>query len=326
MQLSIIIPAYNAVNYLRRCVESLVHQDLSEGCYEAIVINDGSTDDTQILIDKLCSEYSFLKSITTINRGLSLARNRGIEEAAGEFLFFLDADDTLSEGSLGAIYNEMVKYELDMMLVNYRHIASNGKLLKIPFHMDGNSLVPVTGKEFLLHDTYPPMVCMYAYRRSFLVDNKLVMIPIGHEDEEFTPRAICLARRIKYYPLLVYNYFQNIDSYMNRYKESNFLYFIEAMGSLNRFKQMYSEDLEVKRYFENHIARTILRLFKNSIIRGYQNQHSMVDKMHEVGLGFLKPKKMNFYYCLLNISPLLFEKYYRLIKHKPRSSKRANGV
>lgn len=326
MQLSIIIPAYNAVKYLRRCVESLACQNLSIDCYEAIVINDGSTDNTESLLDDLCSEFSFLKYVTTINRGLSCARNLGIEEATGEFLFFLDADDSLSENTLGLVCCEMAEYELDMMLVNYRHIALDGVLLQIPFRMDENSKIPVTGKEFLLHDTYPPMVCMYAYRRSFLMENKLVMMPIGHEDEEFTPRAICLAGKIKYYPLIVYNYFQNSDSYMNHYKESNFLYFIEAMGSLNTFKQLYNTDAEIKRYFENHIARTILRLFKNSIIRGYQNQRFMVDKMHEVGLRFLKPKKLNFYFCLFNVSPFLFERYYRLIKRKPRSSQNGNVV
>lgn len=314
MQLSLIIPAYNAANYLCRCVESLACQDLSHDCYEAIVINDGSTDDTESILNSLCEKYSFVRYLTTPNGGLSRARNRGVEEAKGEYLLFLDADDSLVEHTLGPIYEEMSKGQLDMMLLNYRHISTEGGLLASPFCMDKNSHEVVSGRAFLFDDHFPPMVCMYAFRRLFLLEKKLAMIPIWHEDEEFTPRAIYLAERIKYCPLLFYNYFQNSNSYMNHYNETKLLYVIEAMGSLNVFKKKYSTDREMKTYFDNRIAKILMQLFKGSILRGYTNQKSMIQKMKEVGLLTLKPKKFTFYFCLFNLSPSLFVAYYKMHK------------
>lgn len=314
MQLSIIIPAYNAANYLCRCIESLACQNLPHDCYEVIVINDGSTDDTELILNSLCGKYSFVRYVAIPNGGLSCARNRGVEEATGEYLLFLDADDSLVEHTLGRIYEEMSNGQLDMMLLNYRHISTEGGLLDIPFSMNKNSHEVISGREFLFNDHYPPMVCMYAFRRLFLIEKGLTMIPIWHEDEEFTPRAIYLAERIKYSPLLFYNYFQNSSSYMNRYNEANLLYIIDAMGSLKQFAQTHDADGEAKNYFDNRIAKTLMQLFKSSILRGYKNQNSMIRKMKEVGLLPLKPKKPTFYFYLFNISPSLFVKYYRMRK------------
>lgn len=316
MQISIIIPAFNAANYLDRCIESISHQDLPYDCYEAIVINDGSTDDSVELLNALCSKYSFLRYVTTVNGGLSRARNRGITEASGENVLFVDADDCISPNVLGAIYREMTVCQLDMMLMNYLYLSPDGATLDIPFKMDGNSRTMVSGKEFLFKDSYPPMVWIYAYRRAFLLEKRLEMLPIWHEDEEFTPRAIYFAERIKYDPILFYNYFRNRDSYMNCYQESNLLYLIEAMGSLHRFKVEYCKDRKSNDYFDFRIAGNVMGIFKGSIRLGYQNQSELIKRVREVGIHSLKPKKKSFYYFLFNISPVLFEKYYRLIKWK----------
>ncbi|MBP6064542.1 glycosyltransferase [Bacteroides sp.] len=318
MQLSIIIPAYNAANYLYRCVESIFNQNLPFECYEAIVINDGSTDNTVDILDTLCSKYSFLRYITTDNRGLSLARNRGVAEASGEFVLFLDSDDSLSSNVLGSIYHEMGSNKLDMMLMNYLFLSTEDISLDIPFWMDCNSRTVTTGKNFLMSDYYPPMVWAYAYRRSFLVENSLEMIPIWHEDEEFTPRAIYLAKRIKYHPLLFYRYYQNSGSYMVDYQESNVLYLIAAMSSLSLFKRTHVFDSDVRKYFDNRIAVTLMQLFKNSIRQGYQNQIQMIEQMKKADLLPLHPKRTHFYFWLFNISPPLFELYYRAIKRKPK--------
>lgn len=318
MQFSIIIPAYNAAKYLNRCIESVANQDLPHDCYEAIVVNDGSTDDTVSVLDSLSGKYSFLRYISTHNCGLSNARNRGIAEASGEYLLFLDSDDSISFNVLGRIYEEMSKDRLDMMLLNYVHISINGILLDIPYRMAQNSRDAVPGKEFLLKDCYPPMVWNYIYRREFLKEYALEMIPIWHEDEEFTPRAICLAQRVKYVPYVFYHYYQNSGSYMNQYNELHAINMIAAMKSLNQFSTTFREDKVVKRYFDNHIAVIIMRLFKNSIRRDEQGQDAMIRRVKESGLLPLKPYKNTIYYWLFNLSPTLFERYYRIVKRKPK--------
>lgn len=316
MQISIIIPAYNAAKYLNRCIESVAKQDLPYGCYEVIVINDGSTDDTVAVLDLLCGRYSFLKYVTVANAGVSCARNRGIVESSGEYLLFLDADDSIFPNTLRAIYQEMSLNQLDMMLMNYLFISAHGECLELPYHMGENSRKIVSGREFLLKDRFPPLLWIYAYRRLFLLENKLTMIPIRHEDEEFIPRAVYKATRIKYYPILFYNYYQNPDSYMSQYSESDLFQIVAAMGSLNRFGLSLSADVEVRRYFANHVAVIIMRMFKQSIRRGYQNQRDVIDKIREADLIPLRPQRKSFYYFLFNVSPLFFEWYYRTVKWK----------
>lgn len=318
MLISIVIPAYNAAKYLNRCIESVANQDLPCDCYEAIVVNDGSTDDTEAILDSLCHKHSFLKYVSTPNGGLSRARNRGMDEASGEFLIFLDSDDSLLPHVLKGICNEMSCGRLDMMLMKYQHISIQNTLIQSPYPIERNRSEVMTGREFLLNDCYPPMVWSYVYKRNFLNEHKLSMLPIWHEDEEFTPRALYWARRVKYNSVLFYNYFQNKESYMNHYQESNLLNMIAAMSSLNKFSHSLKDDPEIRNYFDDHIAVIIMRLFKNSIRQGGMGQKALIQKIKEGGLMPLKPFKSSFYYRLFNFSPILFEKYYRFIKRKPK--------
>lgn len=318
IKISIIIPAYNAEKYIERCIHSLSVQDIPVQDYEAIVINDGSTDNTERLLSALCKQYPFLRYILTPNSGLSASRNRGTSEATGEYLLFLDADDTICTNCIKSIYEEASTNHLDMMLMNYRHILSDGSLAKTSYHIDRNDEAVEAGKDFLIRKSFPPMIPLYAYRRTFIKDSSLSFLSIGHEDEEFTPKAIYQAQRIKYYPLTFYNYFQNSESFMNSYKESNFYDMITAMHSLNQFKLAHQEDNNIVAYFDNHIANRLLMIFKRSIRDGYTIQDRLIEEMKRGGLYPLKPKNPSFYTILFNYSPRLFEKYYRFIKHKPR--------
>ncbi|MEG1563899.1 MAG: glycosyltransferase [Bacteroides sp.] len=322
MQFSVIIPAYNAAQYLVRCIESVANQDLPHDCYEAIVVNDGSTDDTTAVLTSLCYKYSFLRVIATVNGGLSKARNRGMEEATGEYLIFLDADDSIASHSFSTIYAEMTGSKLDMMLLNYVHIASNGTILPGAYPMERNPSKIVSGRVFLLMDCYPPMIPLYVYRSAFLKQNSLKMIPIWHEDEEFTPRTIYLAQRIKYFAYVFYNYYQHADSYTNRYNETHALNMLAAMASLKQFRQTFCRnDKNAACYFDNHIAVIVMRLFKNSIRKNETSQDEMIRVLKVNGLLPLKPQKSSFYFWLFNTSPILFVRYYWMIKHKYNTSK-----
>ena len=150
IKISIIIPAYNAQKYIERCLLSLSVQDMPTNNYEAIVINDGSTDNTQSLLNVLCKQYSFARYVSTPNSGLSASRNRGVEEATGEYLLFLDADDSIIPNCLKEIYEAMSGNQLDMMLMNYQYILPNGTQRKGGYHIDKNDEKIVSGKQFLI--------------------------------------------------------------------------------------------------------------------------------------------------------------------------------
>lgn len=94
-KLSIIVPVYNAEEYIEGCVNSLLKQDLSEQEYEIILINDGSTDNSPKLAQKLKEQNNNIVLLSQENKGQSVARNKGMDIAKGKYIMFVDADDKL---------------------------------------------------------------------------------------------------------------------------------------------------------------------------------------------------------------------------------------
>ena len=134
MVISIIIPAYNAELFIARCLSSVYTTSLPNHCFEVIVVNDGSIDNTYSILQQYCEKHFNLKVINQPNGGVSVARNKGIRASNGDYVLFLDADDELIEGALAEVYAFLSEHESVDMLVT-RQIRSNGKrrwLLKAP--------------------------------------------------------------------------------------------------------------------------------------------------------------------------------------------------
>lgn len=98
--ISVIIPAYNSEDSIVECVESVINQTKFELIKEIIIINDGSTDFTEIILEKLNTKYDLIKIISQKNQGVSKSRNKGIKISTGEWIAFLDADDKWIETKL----------------------------------------------------------------------------------------------------------------------------------------------------------------------------------------------------------------------------------
>ncbi len=113
-KVSVIIPAYNSEQFIAETLDCLVNQTLKD--IEVVIVNDGSTDGTQAIIDAYCERYSIFKSYIKENGGVSKARNYGLERATGEYVVFLDADDTYTEGSLEAFYETAKRTGADLVL------------------------------------------------------------------------------------------------------------------------------------------------------------------------------------------------------------------
>ena len=98
---SIIVPVYNAEQFLERCIKSLIGQTYKN--FEVIFINDGSSDTSGDILKKYCTSDKRLKLIERTNQGVSSARNEGIERAIGEYVIFVDADDYVEKNLLEKI-------------------------------------------------------------------------------------------------------------------------------------------------------------------------------------------------------------------------------
>ncbi|SDE64456.1 glycosyltransferase family 2 protein [Riemerella columbipharyngis] len=135
IKVSVIVPVYNVERYLDKCLSSLVNQTLEE--IEIIVVNDGSTDTSQSIIDEFYHQYpAKIKPYTKENGGLSDARNFGIDRASGRYIAFVDSDDYVSETMMEDLYNLGEKHNADITICNIQKVDENGtvtqKLTQIP--------------------------------------------------------------------------------------------------------------------------------------------------------------------------------------------------
>ncbi len=136
VDLSVIMPVFNQEGIIENSVKNLVKKEkkLNKLNIEIILIDDGSTDDTASICQKLSNRYDYVKYYRQDNKGVSSARNKGIKEAKGKYLFFLDADDELSPGTLWAVKNFFDDIEDETEIVTYPiETIFNGKHLKPHF-------------------------------------------------------------------------------------------------------------------------------------------------------------------------------------------------
>lgn len=125
---SVIIPVYNVEKFLRKCVESVLNQTLKN--IEILIINDGSTDGSQKVIEELEKKYpNKIKAYVKENGGLSSARNYALDMASSEYVTFLDSDDYLDKDYLEKLYFEAKKYDSDMVVSGQRKVAEDGRVL-----------------------------------------------------------------------------------------------------------------------------------------------------------------------------------------------------
>ena len=129
IKISVIIPVYNVEKYLKKCLNSLVNQTLQE--IEILVINDGSTDRSQEIIDEFQIKFPLkIKAFSKENGGLSDARNFGLEHAKGEFIGFVDSDDEVSQTMFEEMYHLAIKSEAEMVICNLQKVDEDGKVIR----------------------------------------------------------------------------------------------------------------------------------------------------------------------------------------------------
>ncbi|WP_063659999.1 glycosyltransferase family 2 protein [Aliivibrio fischeri] len=126
IKVSIIIPAYNVDKYIERCVRSAIEQTLNE--IEIIIVNDGSTDTTKKIIERLAKKDERIKVINKSNGGLSSARNVGIQVARGEYIQHLDGDDWIEKNACESIYKYAIDNKLDLVVTDIIYDDDEGNI------------------------------------------------------------------------------------------------------------------------------------------------------------------------------------------------------
>ena len=125
-RISVIVPVYNVKDYLERCVTSLINQTYAN--LEIILVDDGSTDESGMMCDKYATVDDRIKVIHQTNAGLSGARNTGLDNATGEYIYFVDSDDYLELNALELMIDRMYRFNADIVACGIKNVFDNANL------------------------------------------------------------------------------------------------------------------------------------------------------------------------------------------------------
>lgn len=267
IKVSVIIPVYNVSAYLRRCLDSVSDQTLSE--IEVICVDDGSTDDSLTILREYEKSDPRFCILTQENRYAGAARNRGLEQAQGEYVIFWDSDDYFALDALELLYERAVAFDADICICDAQDFDANtGKklahsYLHKPFP-EAEVFSRKTFKEYFFTLT-APVPWNKLIRRDLLLDENIRFQEIQHINDVlgvFT--ALACAKRIVLLEKKLIYYCSNrsnslMSNYGNRY-DSVFLAYRCLKDELER--RGILEDEEVLRGFRNKVLGIYLYTMK----------------------------------------------------------------
>lgn len=212
MTFSIVIPCYNTAVWLEDCLESIVRQNYTD--WEIILVNDGSTDNTEDIIKLYEGTDSRIRVIRQENRGVSASRNRAILEAKGDYILFLDSDDWYKdENCLSQIKDSLHNENIDIVVFRYQTVKDNGNIREHLQYFEKMEGYIYTGEEYLqavlsekeIYQWYP---VLYAFKRELWIKNNIQFDPELWilEDMNILYQVILKALRIRILDRSIYQY------------------------------------------------------------------------------------------------------------------------
>jgi len=210
IKVSVIVPVYNAEKYLRKCLDTLVNQTLQD--IEFICINDGSTDNSLIILEKYAKKDSRIKIINQSNKGIATTRNIGLENATGEYIGFVDSDDWVDENFFEKMYESAKTADADIAACS---ICRVGKLIR-KYRLKIDKRGEYTGiQEKLAIVNMPKYSYLWnkIYKRISLLESGIKFAD-GHvyEDLDWNIRVFYYLQKLVTVPDVKYYYRRNVSS------------------------------------------------------------------------------------------------------------------
>ena len=283
--LSVIVPIYNVENYLERCIKSILA--FKDNYTEVILVNDGSTDASK----DICEEYKAVPGISIINKengGLSDARNVGLEIATGEYVWFVDSDDTANLDMQKFL--QTIRYEPDILCANYlvhqreKRIAMEQNCLSSEKEYNGQ----IALKIMLKNNQYYVAVWRNIFRRKYLLENNLKFRKgIYHEDEQITPYLFLKAKKVRLLNQNIYNYYirnDSISSSKNWKKNIQDIFCVFYENADFFLKNIKDEELK-KMLLNDIVEKMIYHLCKHNVPHKYAKQYIREDFLYKYAVG-----------------------------------------
>ena len=207
-KLSIVIPLYNAEKYIRNCLDPILSSDLPNDSFEIIVVDDGSTDKGVQVVTEYLKSHTNICLYRQKNQGQSVARNRGVEESKGEYIWFIDSDDTVDVHLRPVLDLLQQNQHIDILAIQLERVSEDGDRLGVECNqptLNHNKLM--TGRSAVVQGYNPSSACALIMRKQFLQSKSLSFMPgITHQDVELTYRVMAYAKSVIFTDLRPYKY------------------------------------------------------------------------------------------------------------------------
>ncbi len=256
--ISVIIPFYNAGDYVKKTIKSLESQVYRN--FEVIFVNDGSIDNSLKIIETQLEDVSFNYKIINLseNGGLSNARNVGLSKAVGEYIFFLDSDDYITEDAFEKVIELFMSENPDVVFFQFKRVEENGELFQHYNELFKNVNKIETSRNVLMKYLNLEIfiyACSIVYKKEII--KKLSFNEIGYiEDQDFTIRALLESDKVGYINSELINYTKREGSIMN----SKFS--LKKLDKIKLFDMFYNQyktkDEELSKTFSMRRSKELL--------------------------------------------------------------------
>ena len=295
--ISVVLPCYNVDKYIRRGLDSIIAQTLQD--WEAILVDDGATDDTGKICDEYAEKDKRFQAIHTKNQGVSEARNTGMKYAHGELLYFMDPDDWIETDCFSKCYETYKQYDSDMVHFGTKWVYSD-RIFEQPNQFGIFNKGSEIWKEYTSQligfsqkalDGYyagkdiwglrrAESMWRYMLRQSFVAEENLQFpeVPM-YEDVFFLVEATYKAKKLVSIPYIFHNYFQREDSAINRERSVEYIfnYKYKQLQITKRLRDMIKEFDLHDHYMGSHILSCLkMALLFSKKTRNYKLYHKYV--------------------------------------------------
>lgn len=324
--LTVVIPVYNVEKYLKRCVESVLVQEWHN--YDILLVDDGSTDSSPQICDLYAEKYEMIRVIHKENKGLSDTRNRGIEEASGEYVYFPDSDDWLEPNTFSELSDVIEELTYDIISFNREFVTSEeDKLISAK-----SRIQKLSGKQALLEMLNQGDVTGFAndkiYRKKLFLDND-IEFPVGkyYEDLGTNYKLFLKATKVyvtnqKYYHYLITNPDSITQSWNEQKLQDMFGFYREIYYSpliREKFEELEIEILQA--FYINGLIHILSSLYKSNISAQYSDiEKDIKQEIVKNSLGVTKllnqPNKIKYLLYKLGLLKILFETQSKLLRYR----------
>ena len=310
IKVSIIVPVYNVEKYLPKCLDTLVNQTLKE--IEIIVVNDGSPDNSQKIIDKYAKKYKTIKAYTKENGGLSDARNYGLTKATGEYIAFVDSDDYVNKDMYEKMYKKAKSGNFDMVVCDLNYIYGD-RIIKAY----SNIKTDTTNIKKTMIDIYPAAWNKIFKRKLFNTGIEFKK-NVWFEDVEFIYRLLPHIKKIGVIHEHFNQYVQREGSITNTQSHKIYHYIENWNGIIEYYKkekiyELYKKELEY--CYVRYIYATFIKQATKFDKKEYQK--AVQEATNNVKKNFPKYRKNKYFYKnVKGIYLLLFNKHISKLIYK----------